>query len=383
MVTLVEIAVPAEPGTTSSIAKSPGETSLVPFSISSANSRFTFRSLSSLTSKVEFDLKPVWASPNEVLYDLNTMQLRDFSDAAARSDTKIVPTVIDAPYAGHHSTIADYAKGQSLVETLQSNGIRRVLCMDWKSATDQRKDYNIDIYLAEINAIVDDLGGQINLIGLCQGGWMAAMFAARYPHKVATLVAAGAPLDCDAGEGFVKKIAKEQPMSFFEDLVIQGGGLMRGKFMLAGWKSMHPEEHYFKTYLDLYENVEDPAFIKKREEFERWYEHPLDLPGVWYLQAIKLLFKDNQLYKGTFSALGRKIGLADIICPTFLMAGESDDITPSPQVFAAEAKLGTPKDRIAKKLVPGGHIGLFMGSKTLKNFWPEVASWIKQECAGA
>ena len=331
----------------------------------------------------EFDLKPVWASPNEVLYDLNTMQLRDFSDAAARSDTKIVPTVIDAPYAGHHSTIADYAKGQSLVETLQSNGIRRVLCMDWKSATDQRKDYNIDIYLAEINAIVDDLGGQINLIGLCQGGWMAAMFAARYPHKVATLVAAGAPLDCDAGEGFVKKIAKEQPMSFFEDLVIQGGGLMRGKFMLAGWKSMHPEEHYFKTYLDLYENVEDPAFIKKREEFERWYEHPLDLPGVWYLQAIKLLFKDNQLYKGTFSALGRKIGLADIICPTFLMAGESDDITPSPQVFAAEAKLGTPKDRIAKKLVPGGHIGLFMGSKTLKNFWPEVASWIKQECAGA
>ena len=65
------------------------------------------------------------------------------------------------------------------------------------------------------------------------------------------------------------------------------------------------------------------------------------------------------------------------------MAGESDDITPSPQVFAAEAKLGTPKDRIAKKLVPGGHIGLFMGSKTLKNFWPEVASWIKQECAGA
>jgi len=227
------------------------------------------------------------------------------------------------------------------------------------------------------------MGGQINLIGLCQGGWMAAMFAARYPHKVATLVAAGAPLDCDAGEGFVKKIAKEQPMSFFEDLVIQGGGLMRGKFMLAGWKSMHPEEHYFKTYLDLYENVEDPAFIKKREEFERWYEHPLDLPGAWYLQAIKLLFKDNQLYKGTFSALGRKIGLGDIICPTFLMAGESDDITPSPQVFAAEAKLGTPKDKIAKKLVPGGHIGLFMGSKTLKNFWPEVASWIKQESAGA
>lgn len=333
--------------------------------------------------KEEFDLTPVWATPNEILYDLNTMRLRDFSDAAARSDAKIAPTVIDAPYAGHTSTIADYAKGQSLVETLQENGIRRVLCLDWKSATDQMKDYNIDIYLAEINAIVDDLGGRINLIGLCQGGWMAAMFAARYPNKVATLVAAGAPLDCDAGEGFVKKVAKEQPMSFFEDLVAAGGGLMRGKLMLAGWKSMNPDEHYFKTYVDLYENVEDPAFIKKRQEFERWYENPLDLPGRWYLQAIQLLFKDNAFCKGEFVALGRKIAMKDIICPTFLLAGEGDDITPSAQVFAAEEKLGTPKEKIAKELVPGGHIGLFMGSKTLKNFWPGIAAWIKRECPEA
>lgn len=106
-------------------------------------------------------------------------------------------------------------------------------------------------------------------------------------------------------------------------------------------------------------------------------------PACGYLKAIKLLLKDNQLYRGTFSALGRKIGIGDIICPTFLMADESDDITPYPQVFAAEAKLGIPKEKIAKKLVPGGHIGLFMGSKTLKSFWPEFPSRIKRECAGA
>ncbi|ACK51088.1 PHB de-polymerase domain protein [Methylocella silvestris BL2] len=334
-------------------------------------------------TKEEFELKPVWATANEIVYELNTMWLRDFSDAAARGDSSIIPTLIDPPYAGHHSTIADYAEGQSLVETLQASGLRRLLCIDWKSASAEMKDYNIDIYLAEINAVVDDLGGRVNLIGLCQGGWMAAMFAARYPYKVATLTVAGAPLDCDAGDGFVKKIAKEQPMAFFEELVNAGGGRMRGKFMLAGWKSMHPEEHYFKTHVDLYENVEDPAFVKKREEFERWYENPLDLPGRWYLQAIRLLFKDNAFFKGDFVALGRKIALKDIICPTFLLAGEGDDITPSPQVFSAEEKLGTPKDKIVKKLVPGGHIGLFMGSKTLKNFWPDIAAWIKRECPDA
>jgi len=328
--------------------------------------------------KEAFELEPVWATKNDILCDLNTMRLRDFSTAAARTDKAIVPTVIDAPYAGHTSTIADYAQGQSLVETLRAGGLRRVLCMDWKSATDEMKDYNIDIYLAEINAVVDDLGGRVNLIGLCQGGWMAGMFAARYPHKVETLVAAGTPLDADAGDGFIKKVSKEQPMSFFEELVGMGGGLLRGKFMLAGWKGMHPEEHYFKTYLDLYEHVEDPAYIKKREEFERWYERPLDLPGKWYLQAIQHLFKNNDFCNGNFVALGRKIGLHDITCPAFLMAGEGDDITPAPQVFEADKKLGTPKHKIVKKLVPGGHIGLFMGSKTLEDSWPEVAKWIKE-----
>lgn len=46
--------------------------------------------------------------------------------------------------------------------------------------------------------------------------------------------------------------------------------------------------------------------------------------------------------------------------------GESDDITTKEQVFDAEKYLGTPKRRIVTKLVPGGHIGLFMGSRTLQ-----------------
>jgi len=45
-------------------------------------------------------------------------------------------------------------------------------------------------------------------------------------------------------------------------------------------------------------------------------------------------------------------------------------------VFAAETLAGTPKGQIEKKLVPGGHIGLFMGSRTLKETWPTIARWL-------
>ena len=54
----------------------------------------------------------------------------------------------------------------------------------------------------------------------------------------------------------------------------------------------------------------------------------------------------------------------------------ADDITPREQVFAAEKLCGTPASDVTKAVVPGGHIGLFMGSKTLQTVWPQIGQWI-------
>jgi poly(3-hydroxybutyrate) depolymerase len=321
--------------------------------------------------------RPQWASRSQVRLDMDTMRLRDFSREP--DGNKMAPVLIDAPYAGHDSSIADYAKGQSLVESLLDSGLDRVLATDWKSATDEMKNFDIDKYLAEINAAIDDLGGRVHLIGLCQGGWMCAMYAARFPEKVRSLVLAGAPIDTDAGGGPVKAMAHKLPMTFYEDMVAAGNGRMLGKFMLAGWKSMHPEKQYLEKYIDLYEHIEDKCYVKRTEHFERWYENPIDLPGRYYLQAIEALFKENRLAKGTFVALGRRLELRDITVPVYLLAGDADDITTKEQVFNAEPLLGTPRDHIVRRLVAGGHIGLFMGTRTLTEVWPEIGRWIRQQ----
>lgn len=318
---------------------------------------------------------PVWATPNSIRLDLDTMYLRDFSQADA--SPKDIPVVIDAPYAGHDATIADYSKGQSLVQTLLSSGLKRVFVTDWKSATLAMRDFDIDKYLAELNAIIDDLGGKVHLVGLCQGGWMSAMLACRFPEKVASLTLAGSPIDADGGDGPIKKMVHSLPFKFYEDLVISGGGLMLGRYMLAGWKNMHPDKQYVEKYIDLYQHIEDRNYIARTEQFERWYESPLNLPGRYYLQAIGDLFKANKFAKGEFKGLGKLLSLKDIRIPLYLLAGESDDITTREQVFNAEALVGTPPEHIRKKLTPGGHIGLFMGTNTLKNVWPEIAEWIK------
>lgn len=317
---------------------------------------------------------PEWATPNRVLLDLDTMRLRDFTEGNAPSGQ--VPVIIVAPYAGHSSTIADYAKGQSLVETLLAGGLKRVLATDWKPATEAMKDFDIDKYLAEINVAVDDLGGTVVLVGLCQGGWMSAMYAARFPRKVHALVLAGSPIDTHAGSGPLKRMVHDLPASFYTEMVETGGGLMRGQVMLAGWKDMHPGKQYLGKFIDLYEHVEDARYLKRTETFERWYENPIDLPGRYYLQAINLLFRENQFAQGRFVALGRRITLREINCPLYLLAGEADDITTKEQVFAAATLVGTPAAEIEQQLVPGGHIGLFMGTRTLSESWPKIAAWL-------
>jgi polyhydroxyalkanoate depolymerase len=305
------------------------------------------------------------------------MRLRDFT--RKRNTSKTGPVLIDAPYAGHQSSIADYAKDQSLVETLLKSGLERVLVTDWKSATEEMKNFDIDKYLAEINVVVDDLGGSVHLVGLCQGGWMSTMYTARFPDKVLSLVLAGAPIDTDAGDGPIKKVAHELPMSFYEDMVSAGGGRMLGKLMLAGWKSMHPEQQYLEKYIDLYEHIDDTCYIKDTERFEQWYENPIDLPGRYYLQAIGGLFKENLLAKGHFIALGRELKLKDIEVPLYLLAGNADDITTREQLFNADRLVGTPHSKIVKKLAPGGHIGLFMGAHAITHVWPEIGQWIIQQ----
>jgi poly(3-hydroxyalkanoate) synthetase len=153
------------------------------------------------TEKAKADLaglKAKVASPNVVRLDLRTMVLRDYGRPGG------IPTLVNAPFAGHRAMIADYRIDQSLVGTLLAGGVGHVALTDWKSATDDMKDFEIDNYLEELVVAIDDLGGQVNLVGLCQGGWSSAMVAARFPDKVNALVLAGSPVDTAAGDGPIK-----------------------------------------------------------------------------------------------------------------------------------------------------------------------------------
>ena len=141
---------------------------------------------------------------------------------------------------------------------------------------------------------------------------------------------------------------------------------------------MHPGEQYMNKYLDLYTHIEDKCYVERTERFERWYENPVDLPGRWYLQAIEQLFKENRLAKRVRRTRTPNLAERHHV-PLYLLAGEEDDITTKEQVFNTAKLVGTPATAIVSRVAPGGHLGLFMGSRTLQQVWPEIAAWIKHQ----
>lgn len=318
---------------------------------------------------------PEWVTPNHAVYEDDAVVLRRFD-----TDRSGDPIVILPPQAGHHSSIADYSSDQSLVKTCLAETTKPVYVIEWKSSNHKRKDETIDDLVKQTMICVKKAasGGQVTLAGLCQGGWLATIYTALFPYDVNALILAASPIDFTAGGGKIQDIVTTLPFWYYKCMVDCSGGNMSGDAMLSGWKIMNSYDRYVGDYLNLWINVQDDSFLERTKKFRRWYEFTQDLSGKWYLEAVKNLFMDNKLIKGTLEVLGECVDLKKITCPLALLAGERDDITLTPQVHNISYFASTPEENIFKVVIPkAGHISVFMGKRALQYEWPEALNFIE------
>jgi poly(3-hydroxyalkanoate) synthetase len=306
--------------------------------------------------------RPQWTTPHEIAFESPLARLRDFS--TSRGGT-VVPTLVLPPQAGHDSCIVDYSAEQSQIGAILGSGLQRALSLDWLGATRETKDASIEDYLDVVDRAVEHCGGRANLVGNCQGGWLATIYAALHPEKVNTLTLAGSPIDFHAGEPVIHEVmrglAPGGDLRFYETLVAAHGGALKGDHMLSGFVAIKPGDEISRQ-LELLRNLDDPAHVQRYMEFEDWFKHTQDIPGAFYLWIVRHLFRDNELIAGALAIGGERIELGRIDMPLNLLAGATDHITPPDQVFALATHASTPPTDVTRHVSAGGHLGLFMGT---------------------
>ncbi|MEJ2624244.1 MAG: alpha/beta fold hydrolase [Pseudolabrys sp.] len=317
--------------------------------------------------------EPNWNTPNSIALGLKTVRLRDFSTA-----TTGTPTLLCAPFALHGAGITDLAPDHSLVTALRKAGLRRLHVTDWRPADETMRDLGIDDYLATLNVLVDHVGAPVDLIGLCQGGWLALIYAARFPAKVRKLVLVGAPIDITAAPSGLSQIVAGMPTALFEKLVRLGNGRVIGRKVQKFWgpETIAPEDMH--RLLEVEAPLGSDDFLALRRRFQAWYAWTLDLPGPYYLEGIDRIFKRNALADGKFIALGERIDLSRLTTPLYLLAARDDELIAPEQLFALSRLSGTAPADIRTDLAPCRHLGLFMGRKVLRDHWPAVADWLTE-----
>jgi poly(3-hydroxybutyrate) depolymerase len=316
--------------------------------------------------------EPEGATPNSVVLELHTVRLRDYSAAGNG-----VATLLCTPLALHGAAVADLAPGHSLVATLRDAGIERLLMADWRSASVEMRYRGIDDYLADLNVLVDHIGGPVDLVGLCQGGWLSLVYAARFPAKVRRLVMAGAPVDIAARPSDLSALAAATPLSVFQGLVDHGEGRVIGRDLVKFWSS-DADADEIREALQTLQPTGSPEFTRLGAIYRNWNSWTIDVPGTYYLEVIEKLYRRNELASGSFVALGQKINLSHLRLPIYLLAGSADQVVAPEQLLAMERLVGTRPEHFRHDVAPCNHLGLFMGQRTLREYWPRIVRWIKE-----
>ena len=324
---------------------------------------------------------PKWATRHRIVRRTPLTRLRDFSPA---SPSDVVPTLVLPPQAGHDSCIVDFSAQQSQMRTIRAVGLDRLYSMDWIGATQATKDATITDYLDEIAACIGEIGGPVNLVGDCQGGWLATIYAALHPENVNTLTIAGAPIDFHAGDAVIHESVQalsDEDLRFYKNMVALGNGVLKGEFLLGGFIAIKPENELGKQ-LQLLAHLREEHHVDRYRLFEDWYKHTQDIAGPFYLWLVEHLFVRNELVAGTLTVDGAPVRLDSISCPITMLAGASDHITPPAQVFAIADHVSTPPADMLARTTAGGHLGLFMGTEALRDHWPVVMAAVLEHSRG-
>jgi len=295
-----------------------------------------------------------------------------------------------APLSGHHSTLL-----RDTVRALLAD--HKVYIADWFDARlvpAARGPFTLDDYVAYVREFIRHIGAErLHVISVCQPcvPVLAAvsLMASAGEAVPRSLTMMGGPIDSRQSPTKVNDLATTKSLRWFETHVLDrvparypghGRLVYPGFLQHAGFIAMNPGRH-MGSHWDFYEHLVQ-GDLDDAEAHRRFYDEynaVLDLPAEYYMDCIRVVFKEHLLPRGLWDVGGVRVQ-PQVLDDTslFTIEGELDDISGQGQTFAAHALCRSiPADRKQHRLVAGaGHYGIFSGRRWRESVYPEVRDFI-------
>ncbi|HPG07087.1 MAG: class III poly(R)-hydroxyalkanoic acid synthase subunit PhaC [Saprospiraceae bacterium] len=320
----------------------------------------------------EIDEVDIATAPRETVWEDGKVQLYHF----IRETPPVAKTPVLVSYAlVNRWEMMDLQPNLSFIRKLLEEGLD-VYLIDWgyASGIDCYKTME-DYILGDIHECVEFICREhnlekINLLGVCQGGTFSLIYAALFPDKVKNLITTVTPVDFREENGLLFLWAKYMDV----DAVVDGfGGVVPGDFLNSGFDLLKPMNKARK-FANLPQVAQNKDKLMNFLRMEKWVADSPAQAGETYRRFIKDFYQNNKLIHGEFTLGGYRVSLNKIDMPVLTVYAKDDHIVPPASTIPIHEAIGS-KDKELMEF-PGGHIGVFVGSRSQKLLTPAIAQWL-------
>lgn len=317
----------------------------------------------------------VGTTPADIVYQINDIKLlhyRPMTDCQDPVPILIIYALINKPY------ILDLQPDRSVVKFLLQSGFD-VYLIDWGEPQEKDHILTIDDYVNNfIDRIVDHIREQhgidkLTILGYCMGGTLSTMYTALHPEKVKNFMAMAAPIYFDTDESLLHVWSK--PEYFDVDRVVDTLGNIPPDFLNGGYMFLDPIGNVYSKYIKFVEKIDNDAFVRMFLRMEKWINDGIPLAGETFREIIKYGYQQNLLVQNKWKLNGNTIDLKNITMPVLSIIGRYDNLVPPTASKPLLDYVGSTDTK--ELLLPTGHIGLSVSSKSHRELWPNVVEWLK------
>ena len=341
----------------------------------------------------------------ELVYDGDPMAVRYYAlpeeDEIQLSDGSTMPInreqhkrpLILVPPLGVTTETFDLMPQRSLVRYMAACGFKTYL-IDWgkpgkKHAHLGMRDY-ADEMMGQAVAEVRRHSGEreVSVMGWCMGGLISLLYLGitRDPN-VRNLVTVASPIDLRGG-GLATGVAQAlnvpaQLIRRYTDFrlhLLDPSILHAPPWLTTLTFKLTDPLSSVTTYWDLVTRLWDREFVESHSTTSDYLNNMLLYPGgVVQDMAVKVAV-DNELAKGEIEVGGQLADLSAIDCSLNVFAGETDSLVPA-KIAEKIMDIVSSEDK-RFQVVPGGHMGVILGSKAQQAVWAEAAGWLQARDSG-